>query len=82
MVQLNHAGPEAELPDGVAELSIGFGDLSDDGVVYMINLQAELGAGEVTVLDEGDSARMTVEGETSDGVGVVLQSVCRGVGRF
>lgn len=82
IVQLNHPGPDGTLPEGVSELLIGFGDISDDGVVYMINTAVDMGQGEVTVVDDGESASFTVEGETSDGVTVVLESMCRGVGRY
>lgn len=82
MVLLNKPGPDGELPLGVVDLLIAFGDISVDGVIYMINVAGDLGTGEVTVIDEGDSASMTVEGETNDDVLVALQGICRGVGRF
>src|SRR5690606_26617734 len=59
IVQLNHPGPDGALPQGVADLLIAFGDISEDGVTYVINRAAALGEGEVTVVDEGDSATMT-----------------------
>ena len=82
MVLLNKPGPDGELPLGVVDLLIAFGDISEDGVIYTINVAGDLGKGEVTVVDEGDSASMIVEGETNDGVLVTLQGTCRGVGRF
>lgn len=82
IVQLNHPGPDGELPLGVTEVLIGFGDISVDGVIYMINLAEELGTAEVSVLDEGDTATMSVQGETDSGVVITLESVCRGVGRY
>lgn len=82
MVQISHPGPDGALPTGVAQLLVAFGDILEDGVTYLINTDAELGRGVVTVVDEGDSATIAVEGETDGGVGIVLESVCRGIGRY
>lgn len=81
IVQLNHAGSDGTLPLGVADLLVGFGDISVDGVTCFINTAAGLGTAEVSVVDDGDSATMTVEGTTDGGVEIVLESVCHGVGR-
>lgn len=82
IIQLAH---EVVMPDvgyWSAELLIGFGDITTDGVVYMINSKQGIGTVETNIVDDGDSATMTMQGTTGDGVEVFIESVCRGVNRF
>ena len=80
-IQAAHTEPDAAEVD-TPDLVIGFGDLAEDGAGYMIWESRDQGSLETSVVDEGDTATLTLEGTDPGGVGISLEVVCRNVYRF
>ncbi len=82
IIQLSH---EEVLPDmgfWSADVLIGFGDINEDGVIYMIQAKQDMGTVESTIDDQGETAVLTMVGTTGSGVEVTVDAGCHGVSRF
>ena len=61
---------------------IGFGDMAADGAGYVVWEAQGEGTVESRVVEEGETATLTLEATTSTGVAFSLEVVCDDVYRF
>lgn len=80
-VQAGHRGPDAPEVD-TPDVVIGFGDMAADGAGYVVWEAQGEGTVESRVVEEGETATLTLEATTSTGVAFSLEVVCDDVYRF
>lgn len=81
VVQAGHreeGAPEVDMSDFV----IFFGDPDDDGDGYVVWESQGQGTLETALEDRGDSAALTLQATTYDGVGIQVEAVCQDPRRF